>query len=66
MQSIAELTPQYQDEPAALAAGPDFSAYPWPGLIRTLAYSYRLNLPDLRALVLRQIERVAQGLELTL
>lgn len=38
---------------------PDFSAYPWPGILRILFWSFRLRLPKLRALALETIERAA-------
>ncbi len=43
---------------------PDFSAYPWPGLMRCLYFTYQLNLPDLRGLVLSRIETLARRYDL--
>lgn len=41
------------------APQPDFNAPPWPGVMRAIYWSYRLNLPSLRAWTLGSIKKTA-------
>jgi hypothetical protein len=40
---------------------PEFTLYPWPGIVRVLFWSYVLDLPSLRGLVIEVIAKTARG-----